>query len=230
MIYGELGREKIEKTVYRRMLNFWLKLEKQEPWKFSNIFLRITKTDLLRHNNAQYPWINKIKNLLDNNGQSFLFNCTDLPDKKTFNSFIKDLYSCWEKQSFLDNVQTNSACKVYKQFKMELNFESYWKILNTREAIPIGRFRCANPKIPTIRNKFYPNESIYCEYCKNNTLADEYHILLVCPVFEFARAEFLPMYFRNEPSQLKMLQLMNTRDANSLKNLSKLCHYIIDNL
>ena len=74
MVYGELGRHKIAKTIESRMVNFWFNILTSPEHKLSHMvykFLRIC------HDSSKFKssWIMKIKNILDKSGMSYLYIC-----------------------------------------------------------------------------------------------------------------------------------------------------------
>ena len=71
MIYGELGRQEIVFTVWKRMLTFWKTISKPSQ-KLSSVFLELTK-----HMN-KLKWTCKIKSILVELGIPFAFEYIDL--------------------------------------------------------------------------------------------------------------------------------------------------------
>ena len=54
-----------------------------------------------------------------------------------------------------------------------------------------------------------------------NDLEDEYHFVLVCPVYADLRKKYIKKYFYKKRSVHKFIELMSTKNNSILKNLSK---------
>ena len=76
MIYGELGRHKLIKTIEVRMVNFWCELINSSGHKLSHMFLKALKSF---HDNGIYSssWLIKVKSILDKTGMSYIWNIPD---------------------------------------------------------------------------------------------------------------------------------------------------------
>ena len=51
-------------------------------------------------------------------------------------------------------------------------------------------------------------------------MGDEYYALLVCPVFQELRIQFIPEYYYNRPNMYKLISLFQTKDDVILKRMS----------
>ena len=49
---------------------------------------------------------------------------------------------------------------------------------------------------------------------------DEFHFLLVCPLYTDIRIKYIKRYYRTRVSMFKFLELMKTENKTMLKNLS----------
>ena len=76
-------------------------------------------------------------------------------------------------------------------------------------------------------SKVYKHEDTYDTKCKlsdKNEIGDEFHYLLICPVFQEDRKRLLKEYYRKFPSIYKIIELMST---SNMKDLRKLAEFAI---
>ena len=64
--------------------------------------------------------------------------------------------------------------------------------------------------------------------CDLNDLGDEYHYVMICPVFKDIREIYLKKYYINRPSVFKFTALMQSKNRNILTNLAKFIRDILD--
>ena len=62
-----------------------------------------------------------------------------------------------------------------------------------------------------------------CSLCNMNILGDEYHFVLVCPLYSTIRDNYIKPYYYNTPSTFKLTQLIS---IDSSKHLIKLGKYL----
>jgi len=77
MIYGELGRHKLIKTIEVRMVGFWCEILNSSEHKLSHMFLKALKSF---HENGIYSssWLSKVKSILDKAGMSYIWIIPDV--------------------------------------------------------------------------------------------------------------------------------------------------------
>ena len=102
-------------------------------------------------------------------------------------------------QTYLDKV---SVVK-YRKSLSQLRLSSH------RLEIEIGRWAKPN-KIPLDDRK--------CKLC--NSLEDECHFVLECPLYAALRKQLIDKYFWKRPSMLKLVELFTTENVKILKKLS----------
>ena len=64
-----------------------------------------------------------------------------------------------------------------------------------------------------------------CQHCRD--LGDEYHYLLICPLFSQERKKYLSKYAYKNPSMVKFIELFQTESKPKLKKLSVFCDLIL---
>jgi hypothetical protein len=87
-------------------------------------------------------------------------------------------------------------------YKTDLELELYLSVTNFRKyRIALTKFRCSSHKlaIERLRGKTI-RENRFCKYCLNLNLhivEDEFHFLLVCPLYQNLRDQYISSYIQN---------------------------------
>ena len=119
--------------------------------------------------------------------------------------------------------------KNYHIFKENIELESYLKLLPKKLYIPIIKFRTSNNKLPveTGRWENIPYGERKCSLCNKNDIGDEFHYLLVCPLFQEDRCNLLKPFYYQRPNILKFKSLMTSTNKKVLSNLAKFVNIIM---
>jgi len=226
MVYGESGHINIYYIVYQRMINYWIRIINGKHSKLSNIMLRLMY-NMYKNNAYQFKWLCKIKYILDQCGYSNMFLEIPLQSvnlrwfKLSFERKIKDIST----QNWQADVFSNSICTNYRLFKCNHHFEKYISILDESTRIPLTKFRCGNHRLPISNNRFFSEHSILCKAC--NTIGDEYHYILKCPLFNSDRQKLVEKKYYTNPNTLKFNELFNNENSHELHKLSKFVRIIM---
>ena len=65
-----------------------------------------------------------------------------------------------------------------------------------------------------------PYEQRFCKCCTTE-IEDEYHFIIICPLYEDIRKLFIKPYYRIKPSMYKFLLLCKTSNKSELIKLAK---------
>ena len=225
IVYGEAGKLPISNIVYKRMLSYWIRVSEDKNSKYSNIMFNLISK---LHNSGAYffQWPNKIKTLLDTCHFANLWRDQENYSTKKHlkNAIFKELDNV-EEQKWLNEINNSSSCLIYRIFKKNLDFEPYLTKLPFLHRLNFSKFRCKNNKLPV--NK-YVSVSKICELCNSDDNGDEYHYVFLCDYFSNSRKTYLDRYFYTRPNTLKMFELFNNQDFNTLINLCKFIAIILE--
>ena len=83
------------------------------------------------------------------------------------------------------------------------------RVSSHRIAAETGRWHKPQP-IPLNERK--------CILC--NTLEDEFHFVIECPLYKIARSKYIKPYFWKKTNVLKFVELLNNENKNTINNLS----------
>ena len=122
MVYGELGRHKLNDMVEVRMVSIWERLVNGSGYKLSSMLYKLLR---ILHNKGIYssPWICKLNSIFNNTGLSYMWDITVIvrnPQsfysntqlftishlKKVIEQRLCDMYE----QEWLSEVNTNRQC------------------------------------------------------------------------------------------------------------------------
>lgn len=111
-------------------------------------------------------------------------------------------------------------------FKLELNFEKYFEILDLHEFIILCKYRTTNQRLPieTGRWNNVDRNDRKCHLCNLDSIGDEFHYLLVCPFFNDSRKLYLEKYYLARVNTLKFRKLMSK--LNTKTELKRLCKFL----
>lgn len=227
MVYGDLGRFKLEIAICKRMIGFWLRIVNSKECKLSNVFYRLLRT-LYEINEYNSNWILKIKSILDSCGMSNIWEHPENFNHSWIMSSIEVKMKDMERQIRHAEVERNVLCSNYKMMKDEHRQEKYIVELDTPERIILSKFRCGTHKLPVATERFSRQENFHpCTLCNSNEVGDEYHYVLICPAVREVRERCIKVYYYCRPSSLKFFMLFNTGSKKQIKNLVKFVKYIM---
>ena len=230
MVYGELGRYKLEYIVMSRMLMFWYRIVNGKQGKLASIMYSFYYS-LFESGTYILPWLGKIKSILDSLGFSYIWDSqAQNMGFSLFKEIVSQRLADTRQQVWHDDVNVNSQCIVYRIYKQKLVFEDYLVHLNPCDRKFFCRFRCLNNKLPIVTGRYanIPREDRICECCSLNQIGDEFHYLFQCPIFENDRKQAMKNFFWSRPNVQKMDLLFNHSKQTVISKLAKYCKVIVD--
>ena len=90
---------------------------------------------------------------------------------------------------------------------------TFYKLRTSNHPLEVESKRYIRPLIPRFMRK--------CTHCNLNETGNEYHFLLVCPLFNDLRTKYIPLKYRNRVNSIKVLDLLSSKDKQVMLNLSK---------
>ena len=233
MIYGETGYFPIEILVKIRMVSFWVSLitgsHDKISFKMYAICAKLHSTGFIK-----FKWLEKIINIMDECGMSYVYkNQAQMDSKFLKNQFLSQIKTTLKEhffQKWTIEIAESSKCFYYRHFQLKPELQNYLKKMPPNIWIPLVKLRTANHRFPV---EIYSWNILYrekskrlCSICSLNDVGDEYHYIMICPIFSEAREEFLPKYFCKKPSVYKYLELVNSNNTKTLSGLSKLTNLL----
>lgn len=226
-LYGELGRVPFFITRKIRMFNYWTKLfklsENAIPWQ---IYMML-KNDA--DNNVSYGghnWAFQIKRMLGELGLSYIWlQQTEITiPVNLIHQRILDSYH----QSWYASINNSNRLQMYSRYKHMFQFEKYLDFITEKKfKIALTKFRLSSHDLAIERGRYENisrNERI-CRNCHLNTVENEYHFLLVCPLYRDLRQKYFKNYYCHWPTLNKYDDLMSKKSKQLILNLSKFVYF-----
>ena len=221
-IYGETGHFPLFIHIYSRMVKFWHKLS-VDPGKKYSVRMLQTLTECLNFQIHKNDWLCKIKQLLDENGLSFVWYFPQSVSTtwlaSNLSQRLKDCYT----QKWNENCQNCRKANDYALYKTQISFEKYLDNLPLCYSLPMLKLRTSNHKLPIEKGRYVnlQHDERLCNLCDMNRLGDEYHFVMECPALQNLRNQYLPRYYTNHPNFYKYTSLMNMSNRKKLLNFAK---------
>ena len=241
MVYGETGSPPLVLTIKLKMINFWMRMVIGKQEKLMSKMYRVL-LNLFNNNVYKSPWLNFIKNILDNCGLTYVWDNQDkithftndmtvLEKNNMINvqfvkTAVKNIIHDQYIQKWRADINASEKCCLYKHFKLDFKCEKYLTVLPSKLRIALCKFRIANTKLPIEEGRYsnVPRHLRYCKLCNSNVIGDEFHLLLQCPATSYIRKMYLPKYYSKHINMVKFVHIMSTK---SRKLLVKIARFLV---
>ena len=186
-VYGELGRCPLYISRYARIIKFWCQI-----LDLGNILINSLYDPLLAEcSRGMNNWASSVKKLLDNYGFSYVWNNPFSVNLKTFHLLLKERVSDVFMQDWFNKISNSGSFTLYKNFKQSFEIEHYLNVLSRKFRIVISRLRRSAHQLRIETGRYARNRtdraSHLCTLCDKSDLEDEYHFVLICPVYDSIR-------------------------------------------
>ena len=176
-------------------------------------------------NDGKINWVSHVKALLDNFGFSNM-SVNPIQVGPFFHKFFKQRVIDNFTQQWHNEVAIMHPLALYKHFKISIQLESYLNVLPFKLRSALSKLRLSSHTL-AIETGRYANARIepnlrFCNLCKNpNDIEDEYHFVIVCPIYNEIRKKYISNYYTRNPSVFKFINLMQEKRPCIIKKLSK---------
>ena len=100
---------------------------------------------------------------------------------------------------------------IDREIKTKFKQESYLHQLPSSMSLILCKLRLSNFKLTIVRGRYnnIPRNQRFCDFCDENLLRDEFHILLECTNKQIKdlRGKHLPKYYQRNNNMYKFIQL-----------------------
>ena len=226
-LYGETGRLPLQIIRKIHMFRYWIKLlQLNDNTIVKQMYITLMQdADLERTYNNQ-NWAFQIKSLLESLG---LPNLWLNQEHYTINlSQIKQRLFDQYHQSWYSAINNSQRLLSYSRYKHTFNLESYLDIIHERKfQTALCRFRLSSHSLEIERGRYQnvPREERLCKFCNSQTIENEYHFLLVCPMYIEVRRKYLKPYYCRWPTLNKFDKIMSTNNKSEIVSLSKYIYF-----
>ena len=191
-VLGECGRLPLYTHYKVRCIKFWLKIMQMG----SSRYPRACYDMLYSLDNAgRKTWATNIKYMLYSYGFGEVWVNQGVGDVGAFICLFKQRVIDVATQDWHSEILSLPKLRTYCKFKHTLSVEAYIDVITwKRHRIALARFRCGNHRlsIERYRGVLDPSQRL-CNYCAQNNVTvieDEYHFLLICPLYNHIRSQF----------------------------------------
>ena len=183
---------------------------------------------ILFDNNGKRNWVTGVRELLCKCGFGHVWENQNVQYKSSFiisfTQRLKDIYL----QTWIASLNLANKCFYYRMFKYEITQEEYLSKVNVKKfRMALSRFRCSSHDLFVETGRYLNinrNERI-CTLCNLNVVEDEYHFLLVCPLYLHLREKYLQVYYYRYPNIAKFTALLTSTNSNTLQNVAMFIYY-----
>ena len=223
-VIGDCGRYPMFIETRKRAIKYCLKNLKLPDEKYvKKCYNMLYHFDGLGHNN----WATNIKDILCTYGFGYVSENQRITNEKGFvNLLIQRM-----KDHFLiewkDGINSNRKLCDYVYFKMHFGYETFLDILKVRKFRSLYcKFRLSCHDLEINRGRFNntEKENRKCKFCKNK-VEDEYHFLLICPLYSGLHKQYIPEKFFLQPNLHRFNMLMSAKSDTPISRLSLYIYY-----
>lgn len=224
-ILGDLGRFPMYIYAFRRCMKYWLRVLSMPGHRYVKLcYDMLVYYDTIGHKN----WVSDVKLNLYSNGFGYIWESQDNFDHKLFileyEQRLKDQYiQCW-RQRCQENSKLNYM--YYINFKHVYTAENYVKMVDVSKFRRcLANFRCCAHNLMVEEGRYIGlfREQRTCPYCET-CVEDEYHFMLVCPLYSHIRSKYLSSAARNV-SVFLFHDLMSSENVNIVRNVAMYIFY-----
>ena len=219
-VMGDLGRYPLLIEASKRCIKYWLKLLECKDDRF----IKLSYDMLKMYDDLGYVnWVTEIRLNLYKNGFGYIWEAQSVTDKKSFLSKytqrLRDQYIQNWKQDCVNNTKLSLS---YIHYKTIFGLETYVNCVDLRKYKRYFiNFRASSHtlNIEVGRHQGVPREQRLCNNCQS-LIEDEYHFVLICPLYSEIRQRFIPEKFTRYPTRLKFNILLASKSETLVRNIS----------
>ena len=166
-------------------------------------------------------WALNIKNLLFQTGFGYAWDNPQFENYDAFFDAWKQRLLDIDRQQWYTSINTMTSLRCYTQFK----FDSFVEPYTIQTYLPrkfIANLRCASIDIECNQGRKHniPYDQRICTVCNTLQIGDEYHFVLICPLLTELRIKYLPAYYYNYPTQIKLNTLLSSTSKHTITSLA----------
>ena len=225
-VYGELGRYPLYINRYVRIIKYFIKLYTVKQTNcilYSTLcYMRNGAENIIRCNN----WITKVRDLLQNTGFVDVWMYPESVNANVFIPIFKNRLIDMYIGLWLNDLNVKSSLTLYKELKHRFELSDYLNIIqnfNLRKYISKLRLSSHMLKIESGRHTNIPKNERKCNICNSNDIEDEYHFVIVCPLYTDIRKMYIDKFYYNRPSMHKFILLLTNNKTKVLNKLAIYC-------
>ena len=215
-VRGELGRVPLKTYRYYNIINYWLRLLTHNQYRLTK---EAYSLQLIWVESNVKCWAYKVKELLLSYGFGEVWYNQGVGNKSMFKIAFKNRCNDIAMQNWHAEVEDMDRLRYYKMFKTVLSNEEYIEKIKKEDLSAYSNFRCNSLPLRGLTGRLYENleyRDCKCLICNTEAIEDEYHFLVICPVYISIRQQYLPSMLYNAPTKNKFIQFMELKTNASI--------------
>ena len=177
----------------------------------------------LQNNPEVMNWARRVKILLDTMGFSEVW----LNQGVANNEYFLQIFKVRSKDCFIqiwnEELRESTRASTYILFS-KFSYQSYLDtILNKKFRTALTRLRVSSHRLEIEMGRWHkphiiPRNERKCQLC--NTLEDEFHFILECPLYHDLRIQYIPRYYWRNPNIPKFIELIINENSTRIRKLA----------
>lgn len=221
-IYGELGRVPIRNHRLVAIIRYWFKILHCENTKYIKLVYNMMIDDLQK--SPEKPsWARSVKSLLESLGFNYVWLAQGVGDINRFLCVFKQRLTDNFIQNWNEGIVNSTRANTYKLIS-DFHFKKYLDFIKIKKfRYAFTRLRVSSHRLEIEAGRWHkpnktPLENRKCQSC--NSLEDEFHFVLECPLYQEIREEYIRRYFWVRPNMPKFIELLTSENKTIIKNVS----------
>ncbi len=165
-------------------------------------------------------WVTRIRQNLYANGFGYVWENQGVANEKLFlNEYIQRLKDQYM-QRWTTLCKESPKLSTYITFKTNFETKPYFSVLNIKKfRFAFVSLRCSSHQLMIEKGRYtgIDRDQRFCPFCKIE-IEDEYHFVLVCPLYKDLREKYIP--YLDIASRYQFSILMSSRNESTIKNLA----------
>lgn len=224
-VYGECGRTNFQTKRLLLIIKYWFKILTAEDCKYIKLIYQLMLNDIESIPNT-VNWASLLRNMLSEVGFYEVWVQQGVGNYDVFISFVKQRLTDTFIQNWRARLEQSSRASFYKSFAVfelqpYLDNVNMYKFCNALSKLRMSSHRLEVESGRWVKPIPIPFNERHCFNC--SVLEDEYHFVLVCPLYVDLRKKYISKYYWSRPSMFKFIELLNTPNKSCTR---KLCCYV----
>ena len=220
-VLGECGRMPLYVMYIYRCVKYWIRIV--QSLSFDRYPTRIYNMLFNLDSMGRTPWASKLKHILFEYGFGYAWFNQGVGNINIFLSEFKQRLHDISRQKWTSDITSSPKLETYCQFKTLLEPEKYLtNIAIDKHRKALARLRCSSHKLAVERLRgIIPRNERICRYCllnEINVLEDEYHFVMICPLYNELRLQYFPDLTLND--RTTFIHILSSNDVIITQNLS----------
>lgn len=224
-VYGEFGRTNLLTKRYLLIIKYWFKIISAEESKYVRLIYRLMLNDI-EAAPTTVNWASLLQHILSSLGFHEVWVQQGVGNYNAFISVLKQRLTDTFIQNWRARLEGSTRANFYKSFAV-FQLQPYLdKVSVSKFRHALSRLRVSSHRLEVESGRWVkpiptPFNERKCAHC--SVLEDEFHFVLMCPLYLDLRKKYISKYYWSRPSMFKFLELLNSSNTDRIR---KLCCFV----